>query len=72
MGATNGIPLFTIITLASESDQNVTMFLIDELVARYPSLEFACIIPALGYDAEAIHHGIDLISSESLLPRNHL
>lgn len=53
-----GIPLVTIITPASESDQNVIMMLIEELVARYPSLDFAYIILDRGYDAEEIHHDI--------------
>ena len=58
LGTISGIPLVTIITPASESDQNVIMFLIDELMARYLFLEFAYIILDRGYDAENIHHDI--------------
>jgi hypothetical protein len=52
----SGVPMVTIVTPASESDQNVIIPLIEALFARYPSLEFAYVILDKGYDAEEIHH----------------
>jgi hypothetical protein len=54
----NGVPMATIITEASVSDQNAILPLLDELMARYPHLPFAYIILDRGYDAEEIHHDI--------------
>jgi len=54
----SGVPLVTIITPASESDQNIIIPLIEALIARYPALEFAYVILDRGYDAEEIHHDI--------------
>lgn len=54
----NGIPMATIITAASVSDQNAILPLIDEVTGRYPDLPFAYIILDKGYDAEEIHRDI--------------
>lgn len=54
----NGIPIVTIVTPASESDQNVIMPLLEETQKRYPMLSFAYIILDRGYDAEELHHDI--------------
>lgn len=54
----SGIPLVTIISPASESDQDYIVALIEGLVARYPSLDVSYIILDRGYDAEEIHHDI--------------
>jgi hypothetical protein len=53
-----GVPLLSFLTSANEPDQAVIVHLVDELVARYPSLQFAYIILDRGYDAEEIHHDI--------------
>jgi len=54
----SGVPLVTIISSANESDQAFIIVLIEELIARYPSLQFSYIILDRGYDAEEIHHDI--------------
>jgi hypothetical protein len=54
----SGIPLATIVTSASVSDQNVIIPLIEELTARYPNLTSSYIILDKGYDADEIHHDI--------------
>jgi len=54
----SGVPLVTIVTPASESDQNIIIPLIEALIFRYPFLEFAYVILDRGYDAEEIHHDI--------------
>lgn len=54
----SGMPLVTLLTAANESDQAVILLLIEELVSRYPSLQFAYIILDKGYDAEEVHHDI--------------
>lgn len=54
----SGIPMVTLVTPASESDQNVIMSLLEETKKRYPLLSFAYIILDKGYDAEDIHHDI--------------
>jgi len=54
----SGIPLVTIITPASVSDQKVILLLLDETKNRYPDLPFSYIILDKGYDAEEIHHDI--------------
>jgi len=54
----NGIPMATIITAASVSDQNAILPLIDEVTGRYSDLPFAYIILDRGYDAEEIHRDI--------------
>lgn len=54
----SGIPLATIITPASVSDQAAILPLLDELKSRFPQLLFAYIILDKGYDTEEIHHDI--------------
>ncbi len=39
-------------------DLSFMLVLIEELITRYPFLQFSYIIPDKGYDAEEIHHGI--------------
>ena len=53
-----GIPLVTIITAASVSDEKAILLLLDELKNRYPDLTFSYIILDRGYDAEEIHHDV--------------
>ena len=55
---TGGIPLVTIITAASVSDEKAILLLLDELKNRYPDLTFSYIILDRGYDAEEIHHDV--------------
>lgn len=64
--AISGVPLVTIVTPASESDQNLIIPLIEALTARYPSLEFAYVSLDKGYDAEEIHH--DIYASFGIIP----
>lgn len=52
------MPLVALISPANESDQAFSIALIEELIARYPSLPFSYIILDRGYDAEEIHHDI--------------
>jgi hypothetical protein len=54
----NGIPLITLLSPANEQDQSFILVLVEELVARYPELEFSYIILDRGYDTEEIHHDI--------------
>jgi len=54
----SGVPLVTIITPASVSDQAAILPLLDELKSRFPHLLFAYIILDKGYDTEEIHHDI--------------
>lgn len=54
----SGIPLLTLLSPANESDQAFIVALIEELITRYPSLQFSYIILDKGYDAEEIHHDI--------------
>jgi hypothetical protein len=54
----SGVPLVTILSPANESDQVYIIALIEQLVARYPSLRVSYIILDKGYDAEEIHHDI--------------
>jgi hypothetical protein len=54
----NGVPMATLITAASVSDQNAILLLLDELTGRYPDLLFAYIILDRGYDTEEIHQDI--------------
>ena len=54
----SGVPLVTIISSANESDQAFIIVLIEELITRYPHLQFSYIILDRGYDAEEIHHDI--------------
>jgi hypothetical protein len=54
----SGIPLVTLLSPANESDQAFILVLIEELVARYPFLQFSYIILDRGYDTEEIHHDI--------------
>ena len=52
------MPLVTIISPANESDQAFIIVLIEELIARYSSLQFSYIVLGRGYDSEEIHHDI--------------
>ena len=54
----SGIPLLTLLSPANESDQAFIVALIEELITRYPSLQFSYIILDKGYDTEEIHHDI--------------
>ena len=54
----NGVPLISLLTPANVSDQDIILVLIEELVDRYPNLDFAYIILDRGYDSEEIHHDI--------------
>jgi hypothetical protein len=53
-----GVPLITLLSPANISDQDIILYLIEELVDRYPKLEFSYIILDRGYDTEEIHHDI--------------
>jgi hypothetical protein len=50
-----GIPLVSIVTAASTSDQTGIIELVKELFRLYPELDFAYIILDRGYDADEIH-----------------
>jgi len=54
----SGIPLVTLLSPANESDQAFILVVIEELIVRYPSLQFSYIILDRGYDTEEIHHDI--------------
>jgi hypothetical protein len=54
----SGIPLVTLITSASESDQALIFPLLDALKDRYPALAFSYLLLDRGYDTEEIHHEI--------------
>lgn len=54
----SGIPLVTLLAPANKTDQDFILILVDELIGRYPTLEFSYIILDRGYDAEEIHHDI--------------
>jgi hypothetical protein len=54
----SGVPLVTLLSSANIQDQAFILVLIEELVARYPNLDFAYIILDRGYDTEEIHHDI--------------
>jgi transposase len=54
----SGIPLVTVITPASISDQNVIMPLIEKFTARYPNLTYSYILLDKGHDTDEIHHDI--------------
>lgn len=54
----SGVPLVSLITPASVSDQAVIFPLLDELRNRYPDLLFAYIILDRGYDTEEIHQDV--------------
>jgi len=54
----SGIPLVTLLSPANESDQAFILVLIEELIDRYPFLQFSYIILDRGYDTEEIHHDI--------------
>lgn len=58
LGTINGIPLATIISSANESDQALILTLIEEIISRYPNMDFSYIILDKGYDSEEIHHDI--------------
>ena len=46
----SGVPLITLLSPANISDQDIILYLIEELVDRYPKFEFAYIILDRGYD----------------------
>ncbi len=54
----SGVPLINLLSPANEQDQSFILVLIEELVARYPELEFSYITLDRGYDTEEIHHDI--------------
>jgi len=54
----SGIPLVTLLSAANESDQAFIFPLVEELVSRYPFLQFSYLILDRGYDTEEIHHDI--------------
>ncbi|OIP33634.1 MAG: hypothetical protein AUK23_02785 [Deltaproteobacteria bacterium CG2_30_43_15] len=54
----SGIPLVTLLSPANESDQAFILVLMEELITRYPFLQFSYIILDKGYDTEEIHHDI--------------
>jgi hypothetical protein len=54
----SGVPLITLLSPANEQDQSFILVLVEELVPRYPELEFSYIILDRGYDTEEIHHDI--------------
>jgi hypothetical protein len=54
----SGVPLVTLLSPANESDQAFILLLIEELINRYPFLQFSYIILDKGYDTEEIHHDI--------------
>jgi hypothetical protein len=58
LGTISGIPLVTLLSPANESDQAFIVLLIEELITRYPFLQFSYIILDKGYDTEEIHHDI--------------
>lgn len=53
-----GIPLISIVSTRSDSDQEYIFPLLSEFKRRFPSLDIAYIILDAGYDAEEIHKGI--------------
>ncbi len=53
-----GIPMVSIVSTRSDSDQIHIFPLLDEFKTRFPSLPIAYIILDAGYDAEEIHRGI--------------
>lgn len=66
LGTINGVPLVTIISSANESDQAYILTLVEEIVSRYPNLQFSYIILDKGYDSEEIHH--DLYELFEIIP----
>jgi hypothetical protein len=54
----SGVPLVTLLAPANKTDQDFILILVDELIGRYPTLEFSYIILDRGYDAELIYHDI--------------
>ena len=66
LGTINGVPLVTIISSANESDQAYILTLVEEMVSRYPNLQFSYIILDKGYDSEEIHH--DLYELFEIIP----
>lgn len=53
-----GIPMVSIVTTRSDSDQTHIFPLLDEFKKRFPSLDIAYVVLDSGYDAEEIHKGI--------------
>jgi len=53
-----GIPMVSIVTTRSDSDQKHIFPLLDEFKKRFPSLPIAYIVLDAGYDTEEIHKGI--------------
>ena len=54
----SGVPLITLLASANKTDQEFILVVVEELVTRYPKLEFSYIILDRGYDTEEIHHDI--------------
>jgi hypothetical protein len=54
----SGVPLVTLLSPAHESDQAFILPLVEELLGRYPALQFSYLILDRGYDAEEIHQNI--------------
>ena len=54
----SGVPLVTLLAPANKTDQEFILVVVEELIARYPKLEFSYIILDRGYDTEEIHHDI--------------
>ncbi len=58
LGTVNGIPMATLVTQASVSDQKAILPLLDELKDRHPDLSFSYLILDKGYNAEEIHQDV--------------
>lgn len=54
----SGVPLVTLLSPAHESDQAFILPLVEELLGRYPELQFSYLILDRGYDAEQIHQNV--------------
>ena len=54
----SGVPLVTLLSPAYESDQAFILPLVEELLGRYPELQFSYLILDRGYDAEQIHQNV--------------
>jgi len=53
-----GIPLVMLLSPANKQDQTIILYLVEELINRYPDYEFSYLILDRGYDTEEIHHDI--------------
>lgn len=61
-----GIPLVTIVSTRSDSDQNHIFPLLNEFKERFPSLTIAYVVLDSGYDAEEIHR--DIYKKYNIIP----